>query len=183
MGFCLILSLTILPLPSASHPSHVDLIKKYRWTFALSRPSSHHNFIHRSPTANSLYQHPATMISQRVVVLSALVALFALLSAADAQQLRANNKRVLIEQEVSSSQIQTLRPAVFVQVRRTHDVLKVPFALICRHTVCHNRIALYKCASTLHRTNSATTVNRFAPTYCSWYLILSCSLTSNSLLL
>ena len=91
------------------------------------------------------------MISQRAVVLSALVALFALLSAADAQQLRANNKRVLIEQEVS--QIQTLRPAVFVQVRRTHDVLKVPFALNCRHIVCHKCIAFYKCASTLHRTN------------------------------
>ena len=42
------------------------------------------------------------MISQRVIVLSALVALFALLSTADAQQqLRANNKRVLLEQEVS----------------------------------------------------------------------------------
>ena len=39
------------------------------------------------------------MISQRVIVLSALVALFALLSTADAQ-LRANNKRVLLEQEV-----------------------------------------------------------------------------------
>eukprot|EP00561_Arcocellulus_cornucervis_P001488 CAMPEP_0185807828 /NCGR_PEP_ID=MMETSP1322-20130828/5252_1 /TAXON_ID=265543 /ORGANISM="Minutocellus polymorphus, Strain RCC2270" /LENGTH=101 /DNA_ID=CAMNT_0028504009 /DNA_START=31 /DNA_END=336 /DNA_ORIENTATION=- len=41
------------------------------------------------------------MISQRVIVLSALVALFALLSTADAQQqLRANNKRVLLEQEI-----------------------------------------------------------------------------------
>ena len=39
------------------------------------------------------------MISQRVIVLSALVALIALLSTADAQ-LRANNKRVLLEQEV-----------------------------------------------------------------------------------
>ena len=63
------------------------------------------------------------MISQRAVILSALVALFALLSAADAQQLRANNKRVLIEQEVSSSQIQTLRSAIFVQPARwTYDV-------------------------------------------------------------
>ena len=49
---------------------------------------------------NSTYQYQlATMISQRVIVLSALVALFALLSTADAQ-LRANNKRVLLEQEV-----------------------------------------------------------------------------------
>lgn len=63
------------------------------------------------------------MISQRVVVLSALVALFALLSAADGQQLRANNKRVLIEQEVSASRIQ-IRSAF--SCRRTHDVLKVP---------------------------------------------------------
>ena len=53
------------------------------------------------------------MISQRAVVLSALVALFALLSAADAQQLRANNKRVLIEQEVSS--FKSNPSAVFVQ--------------------------------------------------------------------
>ena len=55
---------------------------------------------------NSQY-HIATMISQRVIVLSALVALFALLSTADAQQqLRANNKRVLLEQEVSRVDIE-----------------------------------------------------------------------------
>ena len=67
------------------------------------------------------------MISQRAVVLSALVALFALLSAADAQQLRANNKRVLIEQEVSESPNQ-IRSAVSSRKVDgwTHDVLKVP---------------------------------------------------------
>jgi len=55
------------------------------------------------------------MISQRVIVLSALVALFALLSTADAQQqLRANNKRVLLEQEVSRVDIEPSRADVSV---------------------------------------------------------------------
>jgi len=64
----------------------------------------------------TLYQyHLATMISQRVIVLSALVALFALLSTADAQQqLRANNKRVLLEQEVSRVDIEPSRADVSV---------------------------------------------------------------------
>ena len=58
--------------------------------------------------------HLATMISQRVIVLSALVALFALLSTADAQQqLRANNKRVLLEQEVSRVDIEPTCPFVW----------------------------------------------------------------------
>ena len=77
---------------------------------------------------NQLFpKHPTTMISQRAVILSALVALFALLSAADAQQLRANNKRVLIEQEVSSFKSNPNAPiGSFRAVRRTHHVLKVP---------------------------------------------------------
>lgn len=65
------------------------------------------------------------MISQRAVVLSALVALFALLSAADAQQLRANNKRVLIEQEVSESP-NPIGSSIAQVDGWTHDVLKVP---------------------------------------------------------
>jgi hypothetical protein len=62
------------------------------------------------------------MISQRVIVLSALVALIALLSTADAQ-LRANNKRVLLEQEVRQSSRRRVRLFGVGVVIETHHVM------------------------------------------------------------
>ena len=100
---------TFLIVVATAKQNHVDRIKMQRNFFLVL--VTIHGLHNQQPTL--FPKHPTTMISQRAVVLSALVALFALLSAADAQQLRANNKRVLIEQEVSS--FKSNPSAVFVQ--------------------------------------------------------------------